>query len=102
MWVQAIYIAYLKNNIEHKKIKTRLELITLSLSVVIIALEISLISSMTMTQEIATTMTKLQYYYSWGLLTRSSVILIVLVSQYLPDEIILFYSRPIGLLVRNF
>ncbi len=42
MWVRVIYIAYLKNNIEHKKIKMRSELTTSSLSVVIIVLEISL------------------------------------------------------------
>ncbi len=40
MWVRAIYIAYLKNLIEHKKIKMRSELITWSLSVVIIVPEI--------------------------------------------------------------
>ncbi len=41
MWIRPIHIAYLKNNIENKKIKTRSELTTLSLSVVIIVLEIS-------------------------------------------------------------
>ncbi len=41
MWVRVIYIAYMKNNIEHKKIKTHLELTTSSLSVVIIVPEIS-------------------------------------------------------------
>ncbi len=40
MWVRAIYIAYLKNNIEHKKIKTRSELTTSPFSVVIIMSEI--------------------------------------------------------------
>ncbi len=41
MWVRAIYIAFLKNIIEHKKVKTRLKLITSSLSVVIVVREIS-------------------------------------------------------------
>ncbi len=41
MWVRAIYIAYFKNNNEHKKIKTRSELTTSLVLVVIIAPEIS-------------------------------------------------------------
>ncbi len=41
MWVRAIYISYLKNNIEHNKIKMRWELTTSLLSVVIIVPEIS-------------------------------------------------------------
>ncbi len=35
-----LHIVYLKNNIEHKKIKMQLELTTSSLSVVVIALEV--------------------------------------------------------------
>ncbi len=96
MWVRAIYTAYLKNNIEHKKSKTHLELTTSSCWKY-------LLSSTTVTQEIATTMTKRQYYYSWGLLNYFlSNFDCFIVSQYLLGEMILFCSRQIGLLVHNF
>ncbi len=101
MEVRAIYIAYLKNNIERKKIKTCSELTTSSLSVVIIELEIS-----HKFHDNDTGNSQYDGKTSILLLLRDfklfSAILIILVSQYLPDEIIRFCSRPIGLLVRNF